>query len=72
MIAAKNASLKAASYNSPWSSKFSGMDVNCQQHRKSMELLSLRIRVEKGISDPKEREEVKRRIRVLEKELEID
>jgi hypothetical protein len=37
-----------------------------------MELLSLRRRLEKGISDPKEQKEIEKNIRVLEKELELD
>jgi hypothetical protein len=48
------------------------MTVNCLEHRKSMELLSLKIQLEKGISDPVKREEIERRIKVLEKELELD
>jgi hypothetical protein len=37
-----------------------------------MELLGLKLRLEKGVSDPKEREEIEQRIRVLEKDLELD
>jgi hypothetical protein len=48
------------------------MTVNCQEHRKSMELLSLKIQLEKEISDPVKREEIRKRIEVLEKELELD
>ncbi len=48
------------------------MKVNCQEHGKTMELLSLRIKLEKGISDPEERKELKKRIRILEKELKLD
>ena len=48
------------------------MNINCQQHRKSMELLSLRTKLSKGISDPKERREIKKRIEALEKELKLD
>jgi hypothetical protein len=48
------------------------MTVNCQDHRKSMELLGLQIQVKQGISDPKEKKEVEKRIEALEKELEMD
>lgn len=48
------------------------MTVNCQEHRKNMELLSLKIQLEKGISDPVKREETRKRINALEKELELD
>lgn len=47
------------------------MKVNCKLHRKSMELLSLRKLLRKGISDAKKREAVKERIRTLEEELEV-
>ncbi len=48
------------------------MNVDCKEHSKTMELLSLRMKLEKGISDPKELNEVKKRIRLLEKELKLD
>ena len=48
------------------------MKVNCREHSKTMELLSLRTRLEKGISDPEERKEVRERIRALEEELMLD
>ena len=48
------------------------MKINCQEHRKTMELLALRKTLEEGISDPKELNEVKKRIRTLEKELGLD
>ena len=44
------------------------MKANCQEYSKTLELLSLRMKLEKGISDPKEMKEVKKRITVLEKE----
>ncbi|MCG2775074.1 MAG: hypothetical protein L6406_05260 [Desulfobacterales bacterium] len=47
------------------------MKVNCQEYRKSMELLGLKIRLKKGISDLKEQKEIKKRIRILEKELKL-
>ena len=48
------------------------MKVNCQDYRKSMELLGLKMRLKKGISDPDEQENVKDRIRILEKELNMN
>jgi hypothetical protein len=48
------------------------MKINCQEHRKTMELFALRRALEKGISDPKELENVKKRIKTLEKELGLD
>jgi len=48
------------------------MKVNCQDHRQSMELLGLKLRLEKGLLDPKERDEIEKRIRVLEKNLNLD
>jgi len=48
------------------------MSPDCNEHRKSMELLALKILLEKGMSDPIKKEEVLNRIEVLEKELEMD
>ena len=48
------------------------MKVNCQDHRRSMELLGLKLRLEKEVMDPKERDEIKKRIRALEKDLKLD
>jgi hypothetical protein len=48
------------------------MKVDCGQHRKTMELLGLRSLLEKGVMDPGEREEIERRIEILEKELGLD
>jgi hypothetical protein len=48
------------------------MEVNCRDHRRSMELLGLKLRLEKGVIDPKEREEIEKRIRALEKDLKLD
>ena len=45
--------------------------VNCHDHRKTMELLGLRLRLEEGIADPDEKRKVKERIRALEKELKM-
>ena len=46
--------------------------VDCKEHSKSMELLALKIRIEKGISDPKELENIKKKIELLEKDLKLD
>ena len=48
------------------------MIVNCQEHRKSMELLGLKLRLKEGIADQDERDEVKKRIALLQKELKLD
>jgi len=37
-----------------------------------MELLSLKMQLEKGISDPIKRMEIEKRIETLERELELD
>ena len=47
------------------------MKVNCQEYRKSMELLGLKIRLKKGVSDLKEQKEIEKRIKTLEKELKL-
>jgi len=36
-----------------------------------MELLGLKIRLKKGISDPREQKEIEKRIKTLEKELKL-
>ena len=48
------------------------MKINCEEHRKNMELLALKMRLGKGIPDPKERSEVEERIKAIEEELELD
>ncbi len=48
------------------------MQISCAEHRKSMELLGLKMRLKEGISDPWERENVEERIRELERELKMD
>jgi hypothetical protein len=48
------------------------MKVNCDQHGKTMELLALRLKLEKGIPNPVELSQVKERIETLEKELGLD
>jgi hypothetical protein len=46
--------------------------VNCQSHRLAMELLGLRLRLEKEDLDRDERRKIEQRIRVLETTLEMD
>jgi hypothetical protein len=48
------------------------MSPDCNEHRKTMVLLALKIQLEKGISDQAKRLEIEKRIEELEKELEID
>jgi hypothetical protein len=48
------------------------MKVNCQDHRKSMELLGLQVRLKNGVENEKEQKEIEKRIRALEKELKMD
>lgn len=48
------------------------MKINCSEHRQSMELLGLQVRLKKGISDPKEKKQIEERIKMLERELDID
>ena len=48
------------------------MQISCAEHRKSMELLGLRMRLKKGISNVKEQKEIEKRIEALEKELQLD
>ena len=48
------------------------MKVNCTDHRKSMELLGLQLRLKEGISDPRERKQVEERVEILERELGIN
>ena len=48
------------------------MNVDCKEHSKTMELLALRMKMEKGIPDPKELKEVRKRIKLLEQELKLD
>ena len=48
------------------------MNVNCQEHRKSMELLGLKLRLKEGIADREERDDIEERIRILEKDLKLD
>ena len=48
------------------------MKVNCQDHRKSMELLGLQVRLRNGVADAKEQKEIEKRIKTLQKELKMD
>jgi hypothetical protein len=48
------------------------MVVNCRQHRKSLQLIKLQIKLRKGITDDREKEEVEKRIRALERELRLN
>ena len=48
------------------------MIVNCREHRKSMELIGLKLRLKEGIADPEERADIEKRIRILEKDLKLD
>jgi len=48
------------------------MTVNCQDHRQSMELIGLKMQLERGVKDPKERQDIEERIRELEKDLKLD
>ncbi|MBN1106769.1 MAG: hypothetical protein JXL84_25425 [Deltaproteobacteria bacterium] len=48
------------------------MKVDCNNYSKSMKLLSLKVKLEKGVSDPRELLEIRKRIEALEKELKLD
>ena len=48
------------------------MKVNCQEHRKSMALLGLKLRLKDASVNDKEREEIEKQIAILEKELNLD
>jgi ribosomal protein L29 len=48
------------------------MKVDCDIYSKSMELLSLKVKLEKGISNPEELREIRKRIDALERELNLD
>jgi hypothetical protein len=45
--------------------------VNCQDHPQSMELLGLKLKLKKGVADPKERQDIEERIRELERDLKL-
>ena len=48
------------------------MKVNCQEHRKSMALLGLKLRLKEAPANAKERKEIEKQIAILEKELNLD
>ncbi|MBK5099767.1 MAG: hypothetical protein JJE15_02080 [Desulfobacteraceae bacterium] len=48
------------------------MNINCHQYRKEMELINLRRRLEKGISDPKERKAIEKKVSALERDLKLN
>jgi len=48
------------------------MRINCQEYRISMELLSLKRKLDGGVSNPDELKALKERIKIIEKELKID
>jgi len=48
------------------------MSVDCRQYRKDMELLSLKLKLKHGVTDPEERQAIEKRIQVLEEELGLD
>ena len=48
------------------------MKVNCQEYRKSMALLGLKLRLKETPANAKERKEIEKQIAILEKELDLD
>ena len=48
------------------------MKTDCREYSKSMELLSLKIQLEKGIHDKDKLDEIRKRIEELQKELGLD
>jgi hypothetical protein len=46
--------------------------VDCQSHRLAMELLGLRLRLEKEDLDSEERQKIEERVRALETTLQMD
>ena len=48
------------------------MKVNCQEHRKSMALLGLKLRLKEAPVNAKERKGIEKQIAILEKELGLD
>ena len=56
-------------YQSVWTLP---LKVNCQDHRATMQLLSLKRKLEKGIADPEEEKEIKRMIQELETKLDLE
>ena len=48
------------------------MSVNCVEHRKFMELVALRMKLEKPDDDGEDREQIRKRIKELEMELKVN
>lgn len=48
------------------------MQVNCQQHRKTMELLGLKLQLEESEMAPDARKAIQARIKELEHDLQMD
>ena len=48
------------------------MKGNCQEHSKSLQLISLKIKLEKENPDPSKKQDLLQRIKLLEKELKLD
>lgn len=48
------------------------MKADCQEHRKSMALLGLKLRLKEAPSGTEERKEIEKQIAVLERELDLD
>jgi hypothetical protein len=48
------------------------MSDGCQEHRKWMVLLGLKLQLKNSNLDPKEKETIEQKIKALEKELGID
>ncbi len=48
------------------------MKINCGEYRKSMELLSLKIQLERGGRDKDELDKIRKRIEDLQRELKLD
>jgi len=48
------------------------MKIDCGEYRKSMELLALKVQLERDAHDKDELDEIRKRIEDLEKELELD
>ncbi len=48
------------------------MKIDCSEHRKTMELLSLKIQLEKDVQEGEKLDEIRKRIEELQKELGLD
>jgi len=47
------------------------MKINCGEYRQTMELLALKQRIEREDLEPRERQEIEKRIKELETELDL-